>query len=366
PVGINHSVTALPLRMASVGGNDAVYVLNVSVGTPAQTLRLMLDNAFANAHVLATNFGQNASTCGTSRDIRRSRFDFNASKTFKGWTSFSSWGESGASPFLPYEEPSCLSSFGYNAKGFDDTVQLADVSLPSIPASVIFNFSASLNPDWTADGFFGIAPPYFDPSYNTIFMLLASFPKRQLSVYYARTELGDGDRVSDGTLTLGGADSVNCDREWVGSYMMNVTDVMGAWVLPFDSISIGDQPLPAGWFLKQASIVSKTSFIGAPKAAVDAVINVTGAEYSFRTDSFQVDCDKRPSLPDLVLKVNAAEYRMPAVDYARRLHPKDKGCMLMMKVGKSDQWTLGTSFFRAYCQLVDYSTNTFSLSKALH
>lgn len=52
--------------------------------------------------------------------------------------------------------------------------------------------------------------------------------------YKFRTENGDVGRLSDGILTLGGADNVNCDRQWVGSYMLNVTDVMGAWVLPFD------------------------------------------------------------------------------------------------------------------------------------
>ncbi|KAH7718161.1 aspartyl protease-like protein [Aphelenchoides avenae] len=134
------------------------------------------------------------------------------------------------------------------------------------------------------------------------------------------------------------------------------------------SVSLGGQVLESPFSRLGVPIVTRTSFIKAPKDAVDAVVKVTGAEYDFRTDTFQVDCDTRSSLPDFVFKEKALEYRVPAIDYARNLSGSGKKCTLMISVNKSDEyeWYLGTSFFRSYCQLLDYATNTFSLAKALH
>ncbi|KAH7718160.1 CBN-ASP-1 protein [Aphelenchoides avenae] len=141
------------------------------------------------------------------------------------------------------------------------------------------------------------------------------------------------------------------------------------YMLNFQSVSLGGQeigrPLGGG-----GPVIMRTSFISAPKDAVDAVVKATGAEYDFRTDTFQVDCDSRSSMPDLIFKDKALEYRVPANDYARKLNAGDKKCTLMISDIKRDtddwyDWYLGTSFFRSYCQLLDYATETFSLAKVL-
>ncbi|KAH7709455.1 Protein ASP-7 [Aphelenchoides avenae] len=317
------AVTSVPLQAVSFGQSDAFYVVNVSIGTPAQTFRLMLDNGFFDAHVLAKNFGQNVNTTVCqANNVQHKGFDNNASKTFSGWNSFDGWEEWGESPYLPYEDPKCPATFGFDSKDFEDTIQIGAVSLPSVPASAIVNFTGPLNPDWTADGFFGLAMPQddFESSHNTILRFLAPFPRQQMAIYYARTEAGDGHSGSDGVLTLGGADSVNCDSQWIGSYKLNETDgPTGAWKLRFDSVSLGGQVLESPFSRLGVPIVTRTSFIAAPKDAVDAVVKVSGAEYDFRTDTFQVDCDTRSSLPDLVFKDKALEYRVPAIDYARKV-----------------------------------------------
>ncbi|KAH7709454.1 Protein ASP-7 [Aphelenchoides avenae] len=362
------AVTSVPLQAVSFGQSDAFYVVNVSVGTPAQTFRLMLDNGFVDTHVLAKNFVQkvNTTVC-QANNVQRNTFNYNASKTFHGWMWSDGWEEWGESPYLPYEDPKCPATFGYESNDFEETTQIGAVSLPSIPASAIVNFTGPLNPDWTADGFFGLATPRddFETTHNTILRFLAPFPRLQMTIYYARTEVGDGHSGSDGLLTLGGADSVNCESQWTGSYKLNVTEGRtDAWALSIDSVSLGGEELQGPF--SGVPIVMQSSFITAPKDSVDAVVKATGAEYDFRTDTFQLDCDRRPSLPDLVFKDKALEYRVPAVDYARKLSGSDKKCTLLISVTEDYEWYLGTSFFRSYCQLLDYATNTFSLAKVLH
>ncbi|KAH7695110.1 Protein ASP-7, partial [Aphelenchoides avenae] len=224
-----------------------------------------------------------------------------ASTTFSGWTASDGWKQRGEPPYLPYED-------------------IGRVSLPSIPASAIIIITGPLNADWTADGFFGLATPRNDyqESSNTILRFLAPFPRLQMTIYYARTEAGDGNSGSDGVLTLGGADSVNCDSQWIGSYALNMTEAhFGAWMLRFDSVSLGGDVLRSPFSQLGVPVVTRTSFIAAPKDAVDAVVKATGAEYDFPTDTFQVDCASRSSLPDLVFTDKALEYRVPAIDYAR-------------------------------------------------
>lgn len=68
-----------------------------------------------------------------------------------------------------------------------------------------------------------------------------------------------------------------------------------------------------------SSIDLTTSYITAPQTVIDAVVKATGAEYDFKTDSYQVDCDKRASFPGIVFKLPTLEYHLPAVDYARRV-----------------------------------------------
>lgn len=65
--------------------------------------------------------------------------------------------------------------------------------------------------------------------------------------------------------------------------------------------------------------MAKSSFIGAPPSALDAVVKATGAEYDFKSDTYQVDCNKRGSMPDMVFQLPNMEYRLPAVDYAQKV-----------------------------------------------
>ncbi|KAH7710982.1 Protein ASP-8 [Aphelenchoides avenae] len=99
---------------------------------------------------------------------------------------------------------------------------------------------------------------------------------------------------------------------------------------------------------------------------MEAVVKATGAEYDFKTDTYKVDCDKRSSYPDMVFNLSGFEYRLPAIDYARKVNASDKRCSLMLAPGDSDTfWILGTTFFRPYCTLVDYTATTLSVAKVI-
>ncbi|KAH7711162.1 ASP-1 protein [Aphelenchoides avenae] len=114
-------------------------------------------------------------------------------------------------------------------------------------------------------------------------------------------------------MTLGGKDSSNCDSQWT-SVVPSSSAFLGELLI--ETVSIKGKSFRS-W--QYSSIDLTTSYITAPQTVIDAVVKATGAEYDFKTDSYQVDCDKRASFPGIVFKLPTLEYHLPAVDYARRV-----------------------------------------------
>ncbi|KAH7710247.1 Protein ASP-1 protein6, partial [Aphelenchoides avenae] len=126
------------------------------------------------------------------------------------------------------------------------------------------------------------------------------------------TEYFDRDSDKGGVLTLGGADTANCDAKWTHVHNYGPPFV---WTLLIESFTINGHSIRS-W--EYSTMDLTTSFITTPQAVIDAVVKATGAEYDFKTDMYDVDCGKRSSLPDMVFKLTNMEYRLPAIDYARK------------------------------------------------
>ncbi|KAH7711418.1 Protein ASP-7, partial [Aphelenchoides avenae] len=306
------AATSVPLKVIDCGSKDECYRIDVSIGTPPQKYRLTLDNAmYDTIHVFSSNMPAPNSTC-KSVDISRKHFNPSASSTYV--LDDEGEGEIGGEPYYPYEDPKCTKDpFGFSAQGFNDTVQIGSASVLSVPANLVVVIEAPLNPEWDADGFFGIQPPIFafEDSFDTLSVFLSSFARPSLTFYYARVDYFDQNNNKGGVLTFGGADTTNCDSKWTN------LPASGAFIgrLLMESFSINGKSVRS-W--KYANIDVTTSYITAPQAAIDEVVKATGAEYDFKTDTYQVDCDKRASFPDMVFNLPGMEYHLPAVDYARR------------------------------------------------
>ncbi|KAH7713340.1 ASP-1 protein [Aphelenchoides avenae] len=305
------AATSVPMKVINCGSNNECYRVDVSIGTPPQKYRLTLDNTiYTNIHLFSSKMPTPNSTC----------------------------------------------------------TSIGSVSLPSVPASLITILTAPLNPEWDADGFFGTHPPFspFEESLDTLSAFLAAFQRPSVTFYYARVEYFDQNSNKGGVMTVGGVDTTNCDAKWTtipssrafhGQLMIETFSIKGKTV--------------HSWKFAEPDVT--TSYITAPQAAIDAVVKATSAEYDFKTDTFQVDCDKRSSFPDMVFKLPGMDYHLPAVDYARRRSDSSQRCTLMLvpdasggPPSRGSYWTLGTSFFRPYCTLLDFKAKTFSLAKALH
>ncbi|KAH7711416.1 ASP-1 protein [Aphelenchoides avenae] len=353
--GEKQAPISVPVKVINCSSNDECYRVDVSIGTPPQKYRLTLDNTiYTNIHLFSSKMPAPNSTC-KSVDIGRKYYDPGASRTYAA----NGESEGGPLPYYPYEDPKCTKDGGFSAQGFNDTVQIGSVSLTSVPASLITVLTAPLNPEWDADGFFGIHPPFSpsEESLDTLTVILAAFQRPSVTFYYARVDYFDQNSNKGGMMTLGGVDTTNCDAKW--TTIPSSRAFHGQ--LMIETFSIKGKSFRS-WKYAESDVT--TAYITAPQAAIDAVVKATGAEYDFRTDTFQVDCDKRVYFPDMVFNLPGMEYRLPAVDYARRRSVSSQRCTLMLV--PDGYWKLGTSFFRPYCTQLDFKAKTFSLAKALH
>lgn len=76
--------------------------------------------------------------------------------------------------------------------------------------------------------------------------------------------------------------------------------------------------------------MSTTAFITAPNSDVYyAIVRATGAEYDFKSDTYEVACDQIGQFPDMVFTMYANsffDYRLPAKDYVRKVRDVSDPC----------------------------------------
>ncbi|KAH7694934.1 hypothetical protein AAVH_38014, partial [Aphelenchoides avenae] len=168
------------------GGNDEFYAINVTLGTPPRPFRLTIDSTeFANVHLFHSNASV-PSPCKATV-VQRASFDPSASSTCE----LDDEGQSfygGHPPYAPYEDPTCTkSALQFMARGFKDTMEIGGTSTPSLPALLITNFTSPLNPEWKADGWWGIWPKNeVWETYDTMDVLLRQFQRPVATFFYAR------------------------------------------------------------------------------------------------------------------------------------------------------------------------------------
>lgn len=60
-----------------------------------------------------------------------------------------------------------------------------------------------------------------------------------------------------------------------------------------------------------AILKATTALITAPPNVVDYVVVQTGAEYDWKSDTYQLPCSRIGTLPDMVFQLGTFEYRLP-------------------------------------------------------
>ncbi|TKR76285.1 hypothetical protein L596_017444 [Steinernema carpocapsae] len=327
---------------------DDFYLANITIGTPAQSFIIVPDTGSSNLWVIDSNC--NSQACqGYPGEPPKHRFNTGASITYKNiGTPFS----------IQYGSGSCDGTLG------QDTVQFAGLTVKTQVLGVASSI-ADVFGNQPVDGIMGLGWPalavdgVIPPVQNLISQ--GSLDKPLFSVWMDRKIQTDQGNPA-GLITYGAIDGQNCDSHI--NYVPLTSKTY--WQFAQSGFSSGSYS-----YSNTDQVISDTgtSWIYAPQAVVDGVLQITGAQDTGE-GVYAVPCSQMKTLPDWVLTIGGQQYTIPSVEYVLDLGLGGGQCALTLNTmfggGYMPSWILGDTFIRSYCNFYDVGNSRIGFSKAHH
>eukprot|EP00759_Apiculatamorpha_spiralis_P036630 PhF_6_TR3679/c0_g1_i2/m.5222 len=334
-----------------------MYVGNVSIGTPAQTFRVVMDTGSSNLWVpdsTCTDY-----TTSPSCKVQKKYYN-KSSSTFQ-----SSCGLLSCSLYLPYGSGTVMGTLSR------DTVSVGGVSLPSTAFGRVYAEPGPLD-QWGApyfDGIMGLAYPIiampflsFLPGPFDEMMTRKLIPNDLFAVYLSANENDTSSYVAYGSVPTG-----NYQGKLIEVPQNSMQPELGYWCVSVNAIKVGGtvQPSTSGII---GVVDTGTSLIAGPPAVVNPIIAQINAS---------TDCSNLGSLPDLAFTIALAngesqDFVLTPQQYTYRVSFKDgtpDQCQCGLFAfdageGMLPLWILGDPFIRTYFTVFNRGTNTVSFAKA--
>nr|pir hypothetical protein Y39B6B.h [imported] - Caenorhabditis elegans [Caenorhabditis elegans] len=254
---------------------DDFYLGNISVGTPGQTLTLVLDTGSSNLWVIDAACNSEACNGDPKSGFAKHKFDTKASSTFVSETRKFS---------ISYGSGSCS---GHLAR---DTITMGGLKIDNQEFGVAETL-ASVFAEQPVDGILGLGWPALADDKVTPPMqnLLPQLDAKVFTVWMDR-KLQGSNGGNGGLITYGALDSVNCADDI--SYVPLTAKTY--WEFALDGFAVGSFSET-----KTAKVISDTgtSWIGAPHSIISAVVKATGAKFEWTTELYVVPCSTmKPNL----------------------------------------------------------------------
>ena len=192
------------------------------------------------------------------------------------------------------------------------------------------------------------------PVYNAIEQGLLEEPR--FAFYLGDTSKNEED---GGVATFGGIDK--------DLYTGKVVDLpvrrKAYWEVAFEGIGLGDEY--AELTKTGAAIDTGTSLITLPSSLAEIINSKIGAEKSW-SGQYQIECEKRDSLPDLTLTFAGHNFTLSPYDYTLEVGGSCISVFTPMDFPEpiGDLAIIGDAFLRRYYSIYDLEKNTVSLAKA--
>ncbi|KAH7715582.1 CBN-ASP-1 protein [Aphelenchoides avenae] len=258
---------------------DGYYVLNVSVGTPAQPFRLLFDTASANLWVVDKACRTPDCTGGPKVNFTKNQFDGSKSSTYKNLNQ--------AISIVYYDMGAVKGTVGQDKINFQGAALSARFAVINKPAEGLAY--------WPMDGIIGMAfPPLADPRTDPPYTQIQSL----FTVWMDGRHLPSGS--IGGQVTFGDLDSTHCNNNYY-SY----TDVHAEkfWQIPVDQFAISSYKFAQ---TQQAFLDTGTWWLAFPPAQIFAIIAATNADFELFGGMYTVECNAQ--LPDIILSISGDTY----------------------------------------------------------
>lgn len=316
---------------------NAQYFSEISLGTPPQSFKVILDTGSSNLWVPS-------SECGSIACYLHTKYDASSSSTYSknGSTFEIRYGSGSLSGFVSND----VFTIG------DLTVKDQDFAEATSEPGLAFAFGRF-------DGIMGlgydtisvnqIVPPF----YNMIEQGLLDEPV--FAFYLSDTN----DEGSESVATFGGID----DSHYTGKLTKIPLRRKAYWEVDLDSITFGDATAE----LDNTGVIldTGTSLIALPSTLAELLNKEIGAKKSFN-GQYTVECDKRDGLPDLTFTLTGHNFTITAYDYILEVQGSCISAFMGMDFPEpaGPLAILGDAFLRKWYSVYDLGNNAVGLAKA--
>jgi len=370
--------------------DDAVYVSEITIGTPPQKFTVVMDTGSSNLWVPGKECGSGGGgQCGkqcqgflcqfvcdrSCCNGPQAEFMYKAPQAapqsactgkslFDGSTS-SSYKKDGQSFRIQYGTGSCS---GYTAT---DKVCLGDLCVDNG-----FGVATTLAPFFAGQpldgilgmGFQSLAVNKIKPPVQTMIdqHLLAN---PWFTVWMTKK---NAEGVVGGLITLGDYDKQHCSDKVDFIPLSSAT----YYQIALDGVKVGSQNGGQEFVVMRQSSNSGvqaisdtgTSLIAGPAQQIKQIAQKLGGQFDQREGVYMVPCDAINTLPPVIFTIGGKDFAVSAKNYVDQISETDKRCFLGFQGfpsgGQGPQWILGDCFIREYCQVYDMGGKRLGLAKA--
>lgn len=316
---------------------NAQYYTEVSLGTPPQDFKVILDTGSSNLWIPSTE-------CTSLACFLHSKYDHSSSSSYK---------PNGTEFAIRYGSGSLE---GYISQ---DTLNLGDLSItkqdfaeatsePGLQFA-FGKFDGILGLGYDTISVDGAVPPF----YNAWKQGLLDEPKFAF-------HLGKGDENQDGgEATFGGVD----DSKYKGDITFLPVRRKAYWEVKFDGIGLGDEY--AELENHGAAIDTGTSLIALPSGLAEIINSEIGAKKGW-TGQYTVDCESRSSLKNLTFTLGGHNFELTPYDYTLEISGSCISAIFPMDFPEpvGPLAIIGDSFLRKYYSVYDLGNNAVGLAEA--
>lgn len=315
---------------------NAQYFTEIQLGTPPQTFKVILDTGSSNLWVPSKD-------CSSLACFLHSKYDHDASSSYKA---------NGSEFSIQYGSGSME---GYISQ---DILSIGDLVIPKQDFAEATSEPGLAFAFGKFDGILGLAYDTISvnhivpPVYNAINQGLLDSP--QVSFYLGDTNKDEND---GGVATFGGYD----ESLFQGKITWLPVRRKAYWEVAFEGLGLGDEY--AELVQTGAAIDTGTSLITLPSTLAEIINAKIGATKSW-SGQYQVDCDKRDSLPDLTLTFSGYNFTLSAYDYILEVGGSCISVFTPMDFPKpiGDLAIIGDAFLRRYYSIYDLKKNAVGLA----
>ncbi|SAM85727.1 probable PEP4-aspartyl protease [Ustilago bromivora] len=314
---------------------NAQYFCDISLGTPAQEFKVILDTGSSNLWVPSTK-------CSSIACFLHKKYDSSASSSYKkNGTEFKIQYGSGSMEGIVSNDVLKIGDLTIKGQDFAEAT-----SEPGL-AFAFGKFDGILGLAYETISVNGIVPPM----YQMINQGLLDAP--QVSFYLGSSEQDGGEAV------FGGMD----ESHYTGKIHWAPVKRKGYWEVALDKLALGDEELELD--NGSAAIDTGTSLIAMATDTAEILNAEIGATKSWN-GQYSVDCEKVKDLPPLTFYIDGKPFKLEGKDYVLEV----QGSCISSFSGinlpgpLADMLIVGDVFLRKYYSVYDLAKNAVGLAAA--